>query len=118
MQVELKVIGIHCISRAGPLPFAPADAARSQAELDASEGPDGEGFVGVAQDTRLDNRTLDLRTPANQAIFRVQSAISQVCQMCSGQDTAAANACMFSPSSCHPNNLMRLGRCQPDRLCL
>ncbi|KAK9868673.1 hypothetical protein WJX84_003198 [Apatococcus fuscideae] len=77
-EVELKVIGIHCISRAGPLPFAPADAARSQAELDASEGPDGEGFVGVAQDTRLDNRTLDLRTPANQAIFRVQSAVSQL----------------------------------------
>lgn len=27
------------------------------------------------QDTRLDNRVLDLRTPANQAIFRIQSAV-------------------------------------------
>ena len=24
------------------------------------------------QDTRLDNRVIDLRTPANQAIFRIQ----------------------------------------------
>ena len=80
MQVELKVLSIHCISRAGPLPFAPEDAARSEAELEASRSANGEagGFVGVSQDTRLDNRTLDLRTPANQAIFRVQSAVGQV----------------------------------------
>ncbi|KAK9867718.1 hypothetical protein WJX84_001068 [Apatococcus fuscideae] len=77
-EVELKVTGIHCLSRAGPLPFTPADAARSQAELDASTGPDGEKLVGVAQDTRLDNRILDLRTPANQAIFRIQSAVGQL----------------------------------------
>ena len=31
--------------------------------------------VRVGQDTRLDNRTLDLRTPANNAIFRLQSAV-------------------------------------------
>jgi len=31
-----------------------------------------------AQDVRLDNRFIDLRTPANQAIFRVQSAVCQV----------------------------------------
>ena len=73
-QVELKVLGIHCISRAGPLPIEPADAARSEAELAANEK-----LVGVAQDTRLDHRVLDLRTPANQAIFRVQSAVGQVC---------------------------------------
>lgn len=30
------------------------------------------------QDVRLDNRFIDLRTPANQAIFRVQSAVCQV----------------------------------------
>ena len=30
------------------------------------------------QDVRLDNRFVDLRTPANQAIFRVQSAVCQV----------------------------------------
>ncbi len=32
----------------------------------------------VGQDTRLNNRVLDLRTPANQAIFRVQSQVSTV----------------------------------------
>ena len=32
---------------------------------------DDEGnFARVNQDTRLDNRVLDLRTPSNQAIFR------------------------------------------------
>ena len=29
-------------------------------------------------DTRLDNRVIDLRTPANQAIFRLQSAVCQL----------------------------------------
>lgn len=32
----------------------------------------------VKQDTRLDNRFLDLRTPANQAIFTLQAAVCQV----------------------------------------
>lgn len=32
----------------------------------------------AAQDVRLDNRFVDLRTPANQAIFRVQSQVCQV----------------------------------------
>ena len=34
--------------------------------------------MSVGQDVRLDNRVVDLRTPANQAIFRVQSAVSQL----------------------------------------
>jgi aspartyl-tRNA synthetase len=32
----------------------------------------------VNRDTKLDNRWIDLRTPANQAIFRVQSGVSQL----------------------------------------
>jgi aspartyl-tRNA synthetase len=35
-------------------------------------------FATVTQDTRLENRWIDLRTPVNQAIFRVQSAVCQV----------------------------------------
>ena len=31
------------------------------------------------QDLRLEQRFVDLRTPANQAIFRLQSAVCQVC---------------------------------------
>ena len=30
------------------------------------------------QDLRLEQRFVDLRTPANQAIFRLQSAVCQV----------------------------------------
>ena len=37
----------------------------------------GSGSV-VNQDTRLDNRVLDLRTPTNQAIYRVQAAICRL----------------------------------------
>jgi aspartyl-tRNA synthetase len=32
----------------------------------------------VNQDTRLDNRVLDLRTPANQAIFRIQMGVCEL----------------------------------------
>jgi len=32
----------------------------------------------VGQDNRLNNRFLDLRTPANQAIFKIQSGVCQV----------------------------------------
>ncbi|KAL6075976.1 Aspartate--tRNA ligase, cytoplasmic [Balamuthia mandrillaris] len=32
----------------------------------------------VGKDTRLDNRVLDLRTPANQAIFRIQSGVCRL----------------------------------------
>eukprot|EP00808_Paulinella_micropora_P002189 g63789.t1 len=33
------------------------------------------GPIYVGQDTRLDNRWMDLRTPANHAIFRIQGAV-------------------------------------------
>lgn len=38
----------------------------------------GEQLVHVGQDKRLDFRVIDLRTPANQAIFRVQCEIENV----------------------------------------
>jgi len=77
-QVELKVCGIKCISRAmGSLPFEIVDAARSEAEV-AAAAEKGEVLSTVSQDIRLDNRVLDLRTPANQAIFKLQSAVGQL----------------------------------------
>lgn len=40
---------------------------------------DPEGLkIRVNQDTRLDNRVLDLRTPANQAIFRLESGVCKL----------------------------------------
>lgn len=54
----------------------PAAARSTEAIKKSAEG--GEQVVTVLQDTRLDNRIIDLRTPANQAIMRVQSAVCQV----------------------------------------
>lgn len=76
-QVELKVLSIHVISRADALPFEVIDAGRSEADL-AAAAARGETMVSVNRDTRLDSRYVDLRTPANQAIFRVQSGVCQV----------------------------------------
>ena len=61
----------------GSLPFEIVDAARSEAEV-AAAAEKGEVLSTVSQDIRLDNRVLDLRTPANQAIFKLQSAVGQV----------------------------------------
>lgn len=52
-------------------------AARSKEAIEKALAA-GEVAPTVGQDTRLDNRVVDLRTPANQAIFRVQSAVTQV----------------------------------------
>lgn len=72
---------VHCISRATLLPFEVVDAARSAEQIRRGQEA-GEQWVTVNQDTRLDNRPIDLRTPANQAIFRLQSAVTQVRLSC------------------------------------
>jgi aspartyl/asparaginyl-tRNA synthetase len=71
-QVEIQVRKVYCINRAVPvLPINLEDAARSEAEFEKAEQT-GEKWVRVLQDTRLNYRSIDLRTPANQAIFRIQ----------------------------------------------
>ncbi len=73
--VELAGCVIRCVSRAAPsLPFELEDASRPDAEADAADSP----FPRVLPDTRLDNRVLDLRTPANHAIFRLQAAVGRL----------------------------------------
>ena len=73
VPVELAATSVRCVSRAAPeLPFQLEDAARPDAEVEAPDCP----FPRVLLDTRLDNRVLDLRTPANNAIFRLQSAVA------------------------------------------
>ena len=78
--VELSAVAVRCVSRALPsLPFDLEDASRPDSELlDAS----GAAFPRVGADTRLDNRVLDLRTPANQAIFRLQAAVGLLFREC------------------------------------
>ena len=62
-DVELHVTQVWVVSKSDTqLPLQIEDAGRKVTE-------DG-NFATVNQDTRLDNRVLDLRTPTNQAIFR------------------------------------------------
>ncbi|XP_021751689.1 aspartate--tRNA ligase 2, cytoplasmic-like isoform X2 [Chenopodium quinoa] len=74
-QVEIQVRKIYCINRAVPiLPISIEDAARSEKEIEKAE-KDGKQLVRVNQDTRLNYRVLDIRTPANQAIFHLSSEV-------------------------------------------
>jgi len=50
-------------------------AAAAQLEKLQKKKSEVQKYVVVSQETRLDNRVLDLRTPANQAIFTIQSAV-------------------------------------------
>ncbi|XP_004512467.1 aspartate--tRNA ligase 2, cytoplasmic-like [Cicer arietinum] len=77
-QVEIQVKKLFCVSRAVPtLPINLEDAARSDVEIEKAIQA-GEQLVRVNQDTRLNFRVLDLRTPANQGIFRIQSQVGNV----------------------------------------
>ena len=68
--VELNVTRAYCITKAAVrLPLQVEDAARSEKEVVEQKLP------RVAQDTRLDNRVIDLRTAANQGILRMQSEV-------------------------------------------
>ena len=66
LQVELKVRSIRCVSRADNLPFELADAMRSEEELAREDAQ----FATVTQDTRLENRWIDLRTPCQPGHFQ------------------------------------------------
>lgn len=77
-QVEIQVRNLYCINRAVPnLPINIEDAARSEKEFEKAERS-GVQLVRVGQDTRLNYRVLDMRTPANQGIFRIQCQVENV----------------------------------------
>ncbi|EPS57914.1 hypothetical protein M569_16902, partial [Genlisea aurea] len=77
-QVEIQVNKIHSVNKAVPvLPINIEDAARSEVEIEKAL-EEGEKLVRVNQDTRLNYRVLDLRTPANQGIFRIQCQVENV----------------------------------------
>ncbi|XP_057958885.1 aspartate--tRNA ligase 2, cytoplasmic [Malania oleifera] len=77
-QVEVQVRKLYCISKAvSNLPINIEDAARSELEIEKSLQA-GEQLVRVNQDTRLNYRVLDMRTPANQGIFRVQCQVENI----------------------------------------
>lgn len=77
-NVEIMIGRIHSVAKANAiLPFLVEDAARSEAEVDASQETD-RPFPRLGQELRLDNRWMDLRAPANNAILRVQSMVCQL----------------------------------------
>ncbi|KFM63678.1 Aspartate--tRNA ligase, cytoplasmic, partial [Stegodyphus mimosarum] len=70
-NVELHVTQVFVVSAAeARLPLQIEDASRPENEND----PEGLN-IHVNQDTRLDNRVLDLRTAANHAIYAVQGGV-------------------------------------------
>ena len=72
-DVELHVEEAWVSSLSEPqLPLQIEDASRR-----VEEGED-KLSITVNQDTRLDNRVLDLRTPTNQAIFRLEAGVCQL----------------------------------------
>ena len=91
-KVELQVNQFWVISRSVPqLPFQIDDAGTlvlNQAdeglgggdkEEKKEEGKEGEVKSSmVYQDTRLNNRIIDLRVPTNQAIFRIQAGVCKL----------------------------------------
>ncbi|XP_053964697.1 aspartate--tRNA ligase, cytoplasmic [Anastrepha ludens] len=72
--IELCIEQLFVVSQAKPqLPLQIEDASRP----DNPDEPEGLN-IRVNQDTRLDNRVLDLRTPANQAIFRLEAGVCRL----------------------------------------
>ncbi|KAI9217829.1 hypothetical protein BC828DRAFT_400042 [Blastocladiella britannica] len=72
---ELKVHQVF-IESAAPerLPFTQDDASRPETDFENTD----EQYSRVTLPIRLDNRVIDLRTPTNQAIFRIQSGVCQL----------------------------------------
>ncbi|XP_039267320.2 aspartate--tRNA ligase, cytoplasmic-like [Styela clava] len=73
-DVELHIKQIFVVSKSAPqLPLQIEDASRPE-----PEGEEDDGRARVNQDTRLDNRILDLRTTTKQAIFRLQAGVCRL----------------------------------------
>lgn len=73
-SLELSALEIYLVSAAKPqLPLQIEDASRPEKNNDPNSLN-----IRVNQDTRLDNRVLDLRTPANQAIFRLEAGVCRL----------------------------------------
>jgi len=91
-DVEIQIRKMFVVSAAFPvLPFQLSDASQpvefgadahgdqneEVEEKSSKEAKEKGGVITVTQKSRLDNRWIDLRTPANHAIFRLQSRICQ-----------------------------------------
>lgn len=85
-MVEISITQFHCVNKtSAAMPFLMEDACRpdcgKETDVGAYTGEEKEsedGLVRVGQEVRLDNRWLDLRTPANQSIFRIESMVGHL----------------------------------------
>ena len=85
-MVEIFITKLHCVSKtSAAMPFLMEDACRPDCGKEADVGiytgeekESEDGLVRVGQEVRLDNRWLDLRTPANQSIFRIESMVGHL----------------------------------------
>lgn len=90
-DVEIHIQKLYCISTATGLPIQVEDCMKVETkeeqmkanmaeleEIDAKE-EEGEGKLpkAVGQKLRLDNRVIDMRAPAQLAIFKIQSAMGR-----------------------------------------
>ena len=86
-DVEIKIKKIYCISSAAGLPIQIEDCMRvetkeeqmkaNMAELEEEKEGDENAPKAVGQKHRLDNRVIDMRAPAQLAIFKIQSAMGR-----------------------------------------
>jgi len=89
-MIELQITTFNCVTRSeSAMPFQMEDAMRPDLEKESDVGHYGgkddenqlvgakrsDGLPTVGLETRLDHRWIDLRTPANQGIFRIESMV-------------------------------------------
>lgn len=84
-MVEIQITKLHCVVKAKQaMPFQLEDAMRPDEVKESDVGvydedevaaPRTDGGATVGLKNRLDNRWIDLRTPANQGIFRIESMV-------------------------------------------
>jgi aspartyl-tRNA synthetase len=91
---ELQLTHFYCICKASQaLPFQMEDACRPDLVKDTDVGEynedaedaakgDDDGMIRVGQKVRADYRWLDLRTPANQSIMRIESMVGCLFREC------------------------------------
>ncbi|KAF8519062.1 hypothetical protein JB92DRAFT_2900429 [Gautieria morchelliformis] len=74
-NVEILISQLHVVAYPeSRLTFSIEDASRPESEFEKEDTQ----YTKVLLDTRLNNRVLDLRTQTNQAIFAVQSAVTDL----------------------------------------
>jgi aspartyl-tRNA synthetase len=92
-MVEIQIKKFHCVTKAKKaLPFQMEDAMRpdesKETDVGAYDANDDaqaqrkDGLPTVGLENRLDHRWIDLRTPANQGIFRIESMVGCLFREC------------------------------------